>query len=202
MQPAIEISIFQGLTKLRMACCSMELQNPVWEGGSSKLSELHFILEHIYDKDSKILIFSQFTSFLAMAGDVLKDFKIPFLYLDGTTPMKQRSDLVEDFQSGRCPVFLISLKAGGLGLNLTEANYVILLDPWWNPSVEEQAIDRAYRIGQTRDVTVIRMITENTIEQKIVQLQDKKRNISDNILSGTGASSSLTFEEIREMLSR
>ncbi len=202
MQPAIEISIFQGLTKLRMACCSMELQNPVWEGGSSKLSELHFILEHIYDKDSKILIFSQFTSFLAMAGDVLKDFKIPFLYLDGTTPMKQRSDLVEDFQSGRCPVFLISLKAGGLGLNLTEANYVILLDPWWNPSVEEQAIDRAYRIGQTRDVTVIRMITENTIEQKIVQLQDKKRNISDNILSGTGASSSLTLEEIREMLSR
>lgn len=201
-QPAKEISIFQGLTKLRMACCSMALQNPVWEGGSSKLSELHFILEHIYNEESKILIFSQFTSFLGMAKDVLKDFKIPFLYLDGTTPMSQRSELVEEFQSGKCPVFLISLKAGGLGLNLTEANYVILLDPWWNPSIEEQAIDRAYRIGQTRDVTVIRMITENTIEQKIVQLQDKKRNISDNILAGTGASSKLSFEEIREMLSR
>ena len=148
-----------------------------------------------------MLIFSQFTTFLGLAKKVLKDIGIPFLYLDGGTSLEQRAELVEQFQKGECNMFLISLKAGGLGLNLTAANYVILLDPWWNPSIEEQAIDRAYRIGQTQDVTVIRMLAEHTIEQKIVQLQDKKRNISDNILQGTGTSNTLTYEEIMEMVS-
>lgn len=197
----VEISFFEGLTRLRMACCSFELQRPEWEYGSSKLAELKYILQHIYSPDSHILIFSQFTSFLSLAKKVLKDLGLPFFYLDGGTPLEQRAELVQQFQNGECPVFLISLKAGGLGLNLTAANYVILLDPWWNPSIEEQAIDRAYRIGQTQDVTVIRLIAEHTIEQKIVKLQDRKRGISDNILKGTGASNKLTYEEIMEMVS-
>ena len=196
-----DISVFEGLTKLRLACCSQQIQNQLWDDGSSKLDELKFLLQRIYSPASHILIFSQFTSFLGLAKNVLKDIGIPFLYLDGTTSMEQRSELVRQFQNGESQMFLISLKAGGLGLNLTAANYVILLDPWWNPSIEEQAIDRAYRIGQTQDVTVIRMIAEHTIEQKIVCLQDKKRNISDHILQGTGTSNTLTYEEIVEMVS-
>ncbi len=198
---AADISVFEGLTKLRLACCSQEIQNPLWGGGSSKLDEMKYLLQRIFTPTSHILIFSQFTSFLGLAKKVLEDIGIPFLYLDGATPLEQRAELVQKFQSGESQMFLISLKAGGLGLNLTAANYVILMDPWWNPSIEEQAIDRAYRIGQTQDVTVIRMLAEHTIEQKIVRLQDKKRNISDNILQGTGTSNTLTFEEIVEMVS-
>ena len=196
-----DISVFEGLTKLRLACCSLSIQDAMWKAESSKLQELRYLLQHIYNADSHMLIFSQFTTFLGLAKKVLKDIGIPFLYLDGGTSLEQRAELVEQFQKGECNMFLISLKAGGLGLNLTAANYVILLDPWWNPSIEEQAIDRAYRIGQTQDVTVIRMLAEHTIEQKIVQLQDKKRNISDNILQGTGSSNTLTYEEIMEMVS-
>ena len=198
---SVGVTVFEGLTKLRLACCSQELQNAQWAGGSSKLSELKYLLQHIYNDKSHILIFSQFTSFLELVKKTLKDIGIPFLYLDGSTPLEQRAELVQQFQNGECQMFLISLKAGGLGLNLTAANYVILLDPWWNPSIEEQAIDRAYRIGQTQDVTVIRMLAKHTIEQKIVTLQDRKRNISDQILQGTGTSNTLTYEEIMEMVS-
>lgn len=198
---SVGVAVFEGLTKLRLACCSQELQNAQWADGSSKLSELKYLLQHIYNDKSHILIFSQFTSFLGLAKKTLKDIGIPFLYLDGATPLEQRAELVQQFQNGECQMFLISLKAGGLGLNLTAANYVILLDPWWNPSIEEQAIDRAYRIGQTQDVTVIRMLAKHTIEQKIVTLQDRKRNISDHILQGTGTSNTLTYEEIMEMVS-
>ena len=196
-----DISVFEALTKLRLACCSMGIQDTRWRGGSSKLKELKYILQNIYNDDSHILIFSQFTSFLALVKKMLKDMGIPFLYLDGAVPMEQRPELVRQFQDGDFRVFLISLKAGGLGLNLTAANHVILLDPWWNPSIEEQAIDRAYRIGQTQDVTVIRMLAANTIEQKIVTLQDRKRNLSGHILQGTGSSNALTYEEILEMVS-
>ena len=114
--------------------------------------------------------------------------QVPFLYLDGTTPLKERARLVEQFQNGKCRLFLISLKAGGLGLNLTAANCVILLDPWWNPSIEEQAIDRSYRIGQDRDVMVLRLIAAHTIEEKIIRLQEIKRDISDHVLEGTADS--------------
>lgn len=198
---ALDITFFEGLTKLRLACCSLELQNPVWAEGSSKIRELKFILQRIFDMDTRMLIFSQFTSFLGLVKPLLKDLGIPFLYLDGSTPLDQRSKMVEQFQNGESQMFLISLKAGGLGLNLTAANHVILLDPWWNPSIEEQAIDRAYRIGQMRDVTVIRLIAAQTIEEKIVKLQEFKKGISDNILEGTGNSGKLTYEEIMEMVS-
>ena len=108
--------------------------------------------------------------------------------------------MVEQFQKGECPVFLISLKAGGLGLNLTNANYVIHLDPWWNPAIEQQATDRAYRIGQQRAVTVYHLVSKNTIEEKIIRLHESKRDLADNILAGTDASFKLTGKDLLEMV--
>lgn len=196
----MDISVFEGLTKLRMASCSPGLQNPAWAGGSSKLDELRFLLEHLLKDDTHMLVFSQFTSFLGMVKPMLEKMGIPYLYLDGTTSLKERARLVEQFQRGECRIFLISLKAGGLGLNLTAANCVILLDPWWNPSIEEQAIDRSYRIGQDRDVTVLRLIAAQTIEEKIVRLQALKRDISDNVLEGTANSGKLTYQEVMDLV--
>ena len=132
---------------------------------------------------------------------MMKDAGMDYLYLDGQTPMDERQRLVEEFQNGDCPFFLISLKAGGLGLNLTAANYVILMDPWWNPSIEDQATDRAHRIGQERNVTVIRLVSANTIEEKILKLHEMKQDISDRVLEGTGNSAGLTMDEILDMVS-
>ena len=113
-----------------------------------------------------------------MIEGIIKTKEIKYLYLDGATSIKQRANLVEQFQSGEVPIFLISLQAGGVGLNLTAANHVILLDPWWNPAIEQQAIDRAYRIGQQRDVTIHHLIACNTIEEKIVRLQKTKNDMA------------------------
>ena len=196
----MDISVFEGLTRLRMASCSPGLQNPRWNGGSSKLDELRFLLEHLLKEDTHLLLFSQFTSYLGMVKEMLNQMQVPFLYLDGTTPLKERARLVEQFQNGKCRLFLISLKAGGLGLNLTAANCVILLDPWWNPSIEEQAIDRSYRIGQDRDVMVLRLIAAHTIEEKIIRLQEIKRDISDHVLEGTADSGKLTYQEVMDLV--
>jgi SNF2 family DNA or RNA helicase len=126
--------------------------------------------------------------------------KIEYLYLDGATTAKERTNLVQQFQQGDMPLFLISLKAGGLGLNLTAADYVIHLDPWWNPAVEEQASDRAYRIGQENPVTVYRLIAAGTIEEKIIQLHQTKKNLADALLEGGDVSAKMTREEILELL--
>ena len=115
--------------------------------------------------------------------------------------MDERQRLVDAFQAGECQFFLISLKAGGLGLNLTAANYVILMDPWWNPSIEDQATDRAHRIGQERNVTVIRLVSANTIEEKILKLHEVKQSLSDKMLEGTSESATLTMDEILDMVS-
>ena len=123
-----------------------------------------------------------------------------YLYLDGSTPAKERIRLVEKFQHGDMPLFLISLKAGGLGLNLTAADYVIHLDPWWNPAIEQQATDRAYRIGQNQAVTVYHLVSKHTIEEKIIRLHETKRELAENILEGTDISYKLTGEELLEML--
>jgi len=121
-------------------------------------------------------------------------------YLDGSTSMKKREAAVNAFQKGEGDLFLISLKAGGVGLNLTEADYVIILDPWWNPAVEDQAADRAHRIGQTRPVTVYRMVIENTIEEKIVQLHAQKRDLADTLLKGTDSSTKITTKDLMKIL--
>ena len=132
---------------------------------------------------------------------MMKDAGVDYLYLDGQTAMDERQRLVDEFQSGDSQFFLISLKAGGLGLNLTAANYVILMDPWWNPSIEDQATDRAHRIGQERNVTVIRLVSANTIEEKILKLHEDKQSLSDRILDGTSGSAALSMDEILDMVS-
>ncbi len=126
--------------------------------------------------------------------------KIRYQYLDGATPAKTRQKRIDAFQNGDGDLFLISLKAGGLGLNLTAADYVIHMDPWWNPAVEDQASDRAHRIGQTRPVTVYRLVTADTIEEKIVQLHHAKRDLADSLLKGTDTAHTLTADELIDLL--
>ena len=124
---------------------------------------------------------------------------ISYFYLNGSTPIRTRSKMVADFQKGEKDAFVVSLKAGGLGLNLTGANYVIHLDPWWNPAVESQATDRAYRIGQKQNVTVYHLISAHTIEEKILRLHDAKRHLADNFLEGTSEAHTLSLEELRAL---
>ena len=149
-----------------------------------------------------MLVFSQFTSMLSLLEEDLNRENIPFYKIIGATPKEQRLRLVRDFNEGDTPVFLISLKAGGTGLNLTGADVVIHYDPWWNVAAQNQATDRAHRIGQTRQVTVYRMIAKDTIEEKILALQEAKRDLADAVLSGESASmASLSNEELMELLS-
>ena len=145
-------------------------------------------------------MFSQFTSFLALVRQALDKAGIEYLYLDGSVPAAQRKKLVGTFQNGDMPLFLISLKAGGTGLNLTAADYVIHLDPWWNPAVEDQASDRVYRIGQKRPVTIYKLISETTVEQKILELHKTKKNLADALLEGSDVAKKLSKEEILELL--
>lgn len=131
----------------------------------------------------------------------LDQLDIDYLYLDGSTPAAQRQKLVETFQKGEMSLFLISLKAGGSGLNLTAADYIIHLDPWWNPAVEDQATDRAYRIGQKNPVTIYKLIAKDTIEEKILELHETKKSLADALLAGTDLSNRLSREEILRLLS-
>lgn len=198
----LKLQFFTELTKLRLASCSMKLVHERWSEESSKITELMQILGNLMSNpDNNILIFSQFTSFLEMIKPRLRERNMEFLYLDGQTPLDKRREYVDDFQNNRCRLFLSSLKAGGLGINLTRANYVILLDPWWNPAIENQAMDRAHRLGQQRVVTVIRLVSEQTIEEKITRLHEEKQHLSDEILEGTGESHKLTYEDIMDMVS-
>ena len=153
------------------------------------------------EQENRVLVFSQFTSYLKMAREaILKAGMKDMFYLDGSTPIKERQGMVEAFQSGKGQVFLISLKAGGLGLNLTGANYVIHLDPWWNPAIEQQATDRAYRIGQNQKVTVYHLIAEHTIEEKILRLHQTKQSLADSLLEGTNMLHKLTTQDLMELL--
>jgi SNF2 family DNA or RNA helicase len=146
------------------------------------------------------LVFSQFTRFLGEARRRMEVAGIEHCYLDGRT--RKRADVISDFRNGGAPVFLISLKAGGFGLNLTEADYCILLDPWWNPATEAQAVDRIHRIGQTRRVMVYRLVANDTIEEKVMALSAKKAALFANVIdSGEFASGALTAADIRELVS-
>ena len=160
--------------RLRQAACHPGLINPeLVSGSSAKLEMLLPSITEVVEEGHKVLVFSQFTSFLAIVRERLQQEKITYEYLDGRT--RNRAARVTRFQTDPdCPVFLISLKAGGLGLNLTAAEYVYLLDPWWNPAVEAQAIDRSHRIGQTQHVFAYRLICRGTVEEKILELQPEK----------------------------
>jgi SNF2 family DNA or RNA helicase len=197
---AKNMQVLAEITRLRQACCNPKLVDNNWNMGSSKLKIFERTLDDLLKNKHKCLVFSQFTSHLAILENLLKEKGISYQYLDGSTPLKTREKRVKAFQSGEGDVFLISLKAGGLGLNLTSADYVIHMDPWWNPAIEDQASDRAHRIGQQRPVTIYRMVTKNTIEEKIVKLHHTKRDMADSLLEGTDKSSKLTANDMIKLL--
>jgi SNF2 family DNA or RNA helicase len=174
--------ILQGLSKLRQIANHPQMVQDDYNGDSGKLKDvMHKLLETV-EQGSKTLVFSQFVKHLTLVKEELDSRGIPYLYLDGST--KNRIELVDEFQSENSPlVFLISLKAGGVGLNLTAAEYVFLLDPWWNPAIEAQAIDRAHRIGQTRTVFIYKFISQNSIEEKILDLQNSKKQLFDDLVT-------------------
>ena len=178
-----KIEVLEALLRLRQAACHPGLISPnASTEPSAKLDMLLPSIAEVVEEGHKVLVFSQFTSFLAIVRDRLDQEKLIYEYLDGRT--RNRAAKVERFQTDPdCPIFLISLKAGGLGLNLTAAEYVYLLDPWWNPAVEAQAIDRSHRIGQTQHVFAYRLICRDTVEEKILELQQKKRDLADAILN-------------------
>lgn len=196
-----KIQILAGLTRLRQICCHPSLFLENYNGKSGKLDQLMELTDELETNGKRTLIFSQFSSMLALIRDTLVQNGKEVFYLDGSIPSEQRMEMVEAFNHGERGFFLISLKAGGTGLNLTGADTVILYDLWWNPAVEEQAAGRAHRIGQKNVVQVIRFITEGTIEEKIYQLQHKKRELVDQIIQpGETLLSKLSEQEIRELL--
>lgn len=199
-EEGVKLSTLSEITKLRQMACSISLVDKTWKKASSKLSTFIALAESLNDSGGRALVFSQFTSFLAEVRQVMDKIKLPYLYLDGATPIRKREEIVDEFQKGNYPFFLISLKAGGLGLNLTAANYVVHLDPWWNPAIEQQATDRAYRIGQRNDVTVYHLIAQHTIEEKIIRLHKTKRDLADSLLEGGDMVRALTQEEILDLL--
>ncbi|AUB64952.1 helicase SNF [Bacillus thuringiensis] len=196
-----KIRILAGLTRLRQICCHPALFVDDYKGSSAKFEQLLEILEECRSTGKRILIFSQFTKMLSIIGRELNRQAIPYFYLDGSTPAQDRVELCDRFNEGEGDLFLISLKAGGTGLNLTGADTVILYDLWWNPAVEQQAADRAYRMGQKNTVQVIKLVAQGTIEEKMHELQESKKNlIAEVIEPGEEKLSSITEEEIRDIL--
>lgn len=193
-----QIKILSILTRLRQICCHPSLFIENYSGGSGKFDLLMEILQDAINGGHRILVFSQFTSMLSLIKMRLDDEAIAYHYLDGSTTSEKRMNLVHSFNAGEKEVFLISLKAGGTGLNLTGADVVIHYDPWWNPAVEDQATDRAYRIGQKNSVQVIKLISKDSIEEKIYELQQKKKALVDAVIkSGESFLNKMGEEEIR-----
>ncbi|MFC5699814.1 SNF2 helicase associated domain-containing protein [Cohnella faecalis] len=193
--------ILAGMTRLRQLCChpAMFLEN--YDGESGKLEQLLEIVDECRSAGKRMLVFSQFTQMLGIIRGELEKRDVPFFYLDGQTPARERVELCARFNEGEQDLFLISLKAGGTGLNLTGADTVVLFDLWWNPAVEQQAADRAHRIGQKNVVQVIRMVTQGTIEEKMYELQERKRNLIDAVIKpGEETLASMDEDDIRELL--
>ncbi|MGA1262714.1 MAG: DEAD/DEAH box helicase [Prochlorothrix sp.] len=194
------LQVLAEIMRLRRACCNSRLVVPDSPIPSAKLQVFGEVLEELLENNHKALVFSQFVDHLRILEDHLKAKSISYQYLDGSTPAKERQKRVTAFQSGDGEVFLISLKAGGTGLNLTAADYVIHMDPWWNPAVEDQASDRAHRLGQQRPVTVYRLVAQGTIEEKIVELHQHKRDLADSLLEGTEMSGKMSTEDLLNLL--
>jgi superfamily II DNA or RNA helicase len=194
------IKILAALTRLRLLCCHPRLVVKDSTAGSAKLAALVELLTELRDEGHRALVFSQFTSFLDLARPLLTQAGLRTLSLDGSTPAAEREERVRAFQAGTADAFLLSLRAGGTGLNLTAATYVIHLDPWWNPAVEDQATDRAHRIGQDRPVTVIRMVARNTIEEAVLSLHEEKRQLAASILDGADMAARLDGEDLLDLI--
>jgi len=188
------------ITRLRLACCNPALVEPDVKISSSKLATFMDIVDELRSNNHRALVFSQFVKHLTIIRQALDEKKIRYKYLDGATTLPERERNVREFQSGDGELFLISLKAGGLGINLTAADYVIHLDPWWNPAIEDQASDRAHRIGQKRPITIYRLVSQHTIEEKIIQLHHTKRDIADSLLEGADAPGKLSTEELLRLI--
>lgn len=188
------------ITTLRQASCHPALVEENPPCGSAKLRAFAEIVEELRHNGHRCLVFSQFVGHLTLIRNHLDSNGITYQYLDGSTSVKNRKKAVDDFQGGEGELFLISLKAGGSGLNLTAADYVIHMDPWWNPAVEDQASDRAYRMGQKRPVTIYRMVVKDTIEEKIVKLHEHKRDLANALLEGTDSGSRLSVDELVELI--
>jgi len=188
------------MTRLRQLACSPRMIDQEWKERSSKLELLVTTLQELREEGHKCLVFSQFVKHLDLIREALTEEGISFEYLDGSTPAAERQNRVDQFQSGASDVFLISLKAGGTGLNLTAADYVIHMDPWWNPAVEDQATDRAHRIGQDKPVMVYRLISSNTIEDEILKLHDTKRDLVAGVLDGSQAAGKMSTDDLIRMI--
>ncbi|MCK5896160.1 MAG: hypothetical protein KAG20_05105, partial [Cocleimonas sp.] len=199
-QGSDHLKVLAAITKLRLASCHPKLIMPDSTLASSKLDRFAELVTELRENKHKALVFSQFVKHLTIIRQYLDKQGISYQYLDGSTPAGQRKTRVEDFQNGNGELFLISLKAGGSGLNLTAADYVIHMDPWWNPAVEDQASDRAHRIGQTRPVTIYRLVAENTIEEKIVKLHQHKRDLADSLLEGSNMSGSMNATDMLRLI--
>lgn len=201
---AQRVQVLAHLTRLRLACCHprLVLDEADAPGGpaSSKLRAFADTLAELMENKHKVLVFSQFVRHLRLVEEYLEGAGISYQYLDGATPAKSRRERIDAFQAGQGDVFLISLKAGGTGLNLTAADYVVHLDPWWNPAVEDQASDRAHRIGQQRPVTIYRLVAEGTVEEQIVDLHRHKRDLADRLLEGADAAARLSADELLALL--
>jgi SNF2 family DNA or RNA helicase len=194
------LQILTEIMKLRQACCNPRLIAPDTNIPSAKLEVFSAVIEELLGGRHKALVFSQFIGHLQILREHLDSKGIAYKYLDGTTSSAKRKQQVDEFQSGESDLFLISLKAGGLGLNLTAADYVIHMDPWWNPAIEDQASDRAHRIGQTRPVTIYRLICKQTIEEKIVQLHQEKRDLAGSLLEGTDISAKMSADDLLNLI--
>ncbi|MBI5589356.1 MAG: DEAD/DEAH box helicase [Deltaproteobacteria bacterium] len=197
-----QFRVFGEITKLRQACCHSRLIQPASRIPSAKLDLFERLVSDLLENRHKMLVFSQFVGYLTLIRELLDHKRIGYRYLDGRTAMRDRKSEIDAFQAGDGDVFLISLKAGGLGLNLTSADYVIHMDPWWNPAVEAQASDRAHRIGQERPVTVYRLVARNTIEEKIVALHRHKRNLARTLLEGGDVSGRISAEELLQLIQK
>jgi len=194
------LQILTEIMKLRQACCNPRLITQDTSIESSKLKVFASVVEELIGGRHKALIFSQFIGHLKILREYLDEKSIHYQYLDGTTSHKNRKERVERFQAGEGDLFLISLKAGGLGLNLTAADYVLHMDPWWNPAIEDQASDRVHRIGQTRPVTIYRLVCKNSIEEKIVQLHQDKRDLAGSLLEGSDMSAKMKAEDLLDLI--
>jgi len=194
------IHILAEITKLRRACCHPGLIDPARSLPGAKLQTFLDLVDDLVRNKHKALVFSQFVGQLERVREALVARGIAHQYLDGGTPASEREKRVATFQAGQGDLFLISLRAGGTGLNLTAADYVIHLDPWWNPAVEDQASDRAHRIGQQRPVTVYRLIVRDSIEERILELHRSKRDLANDLLEGTQVSAKLSEEDLLDLM--
>lgn len=196
----LRFRLLAALTRLRQIACDPGLVDPAYTGTSAKLDRLAELLDELRSAGRRALVFSQFSEMLGRARDRLSEAGFTCAYLDGGTSAARRTEQIDQFQAGGFDVFLLSLKAGGIGLNLTAASDVVLLEPWWNPAVEDQAADRAHRIGQTRTVTVYRLVALGTLEEQVLAMHARKRDLASAVLDGTGNAGAIDVEALLSLL--